>query len=90
MKNDELSKTINADFKECVEGFHKQMDAHLNTYPLMISVLLANLKMSIKKRDKYVDKNKIEVVEKEDNSQVFRVEMPHHQNFQILQLMMHL
>ena len=85
MKNDELSKTINADFKECVEGFHKQMDAHLNTYPLMISVLLANLKMSIKKRDKYVDKNKIEVVEKEDNSQVFRVEMPHHQNFQILQ-----
>ena len=26
-----------------------------------------------------------QVVEKEDNSQVFRVEMPHHQNFQILQ-----
>ena len=25
---------INDKYKECVESFHKQMDAHLNTYPL--------------------------------------------------------
>ena len=76
---------INDKYKECVECFHKQMDAHLNTYPLMMTVLLANLKMSTRKRDKYVEKNNIEVIKKDDNSQIFRITMPHHQKFQKMQ-----
>lgn len=76
---------INDKYKECVERFHKQMDAHLNTYPFMMTVLLANLKISTRKRDKYVEKNNIEVIKKDDNSQIFRVTMPHHQKFQKMQ-----
>lgn len=79
-----MEKMINDQFKECVENFHKQMDAHLNTYPLIISVLLTKWKESSKKRDKYVEKHNIEVIEK-DKSQMFYVTMENHHDFQQLQ-----
>lgn len=84
MQKDGLKDSINEKFKECVKEFHKQMNAHLNTYPLIMSVLVAKFKYSCKIRDEYVEKNDIQVFNK-DNSQMFEIPIKHHQAFQELQ-----